>query len=249
MRLLLTNDDGIDARGMAALREALHGLGELWVVAPHIERSASSHAITMHAPLRAHARGERAWAVEGTPVDCAYLGLVELLPERPDLVVSGINHGSNVGTDIVYSGTVAAAAEARLMGVPSVAISLNRPGRDSRHWDTAAAVARRVVQHAAANGLPDDVFLNVNVPDLPLSKIKGLKATVMGRRHYGLQVDARIDHFGRPYYWIGGPHERFDPIPRSDGPAMEQGWVSVSPLAPNFSHPASLEAVAAWTDA
>ncbi len=249
MRLLLTNDDGFDARGMAVLREALEDLGELWVVAPHIERSASSHAITMHAPLRAHPRGQRAWAVEGTPVDCAYLGLVQLLPQRPELVVSGINHGSNVGTDIVYSGTVAAAAEARLMGVPSVSISLDRPGRDSRHWETAAEVARRVVRQAVDCPLPEDVFLNVNVPDIPLAEVKGLMATVMGRRHYGLSVDARSDHFGRPYYWIGGPHERFDPIPRSDGPAMEQGWVSISPLSPNFSHPASLDAVSAWTDA
>jgi 5'-nucleotidase len=245
MRLLLTNDDGVHAPGLAALSRAL-AAHETWVVAPTSERSAQSHSLTMHKPLRLHAHGDRRFAVSGTPADCVYLGLHHVLAAaRPDLVVSGINHGTNLGNDVHYSGTVAGAREARLQGVASIAISLER-GDGPLQWDTAAHVAARVVEGVGANPLPPGVFLNVNVPNVPLAALRGLRACALGERFYASRVDARVDTRGQPYFWLGGPHSHFGEDPETDGPLLEQGWATVTPLAADVTAHGALSAVRGW---
>lgn len=250
MRILISNDDGIQAAGLAPLAEALAPLGEVWVVAPEQEQSARSHALTMHKPLRIRRRAEERWfGVSGTPADCVYMAVHQILPEAPDLVVSGINRGANLGSDILYSGTVAAAMEACLYGLRAMAVSLYinpaRPG-GAHHWDTAAALAARLAADQLRSELPAHVLLNLNVPDRPLGEVKGMRATCMGVRHYEKRVDERTDPWGRRYYWIGGRHMRFDDIPSSDGPALEAGWASVTPLQPDLTHHRFLDALRGW---
>jgi 5'-nucleotidase len=248
LTILVSNDDGIDAPGLLALEEALAPLGDVWTVAPASEQSAKSHALTMHDPLRAERRGERRWAVAGTPADCAYLGLLHLVPTRPDIVVSGINAGSNLGADIWYSGTVAAAREGCLHGIPAVAVSQHRPiGPDGPHWDTAGAVAVRVVEAMLAEPTPPWTYLNVNVPDVPLAALRGLAACPLGRRTYAHQVDAREDPRGRMYFWIGGPHATFEGD-HTDGRSVEQGWATVTPLDAYPADEVGLARVRRWTD-
>lgn len=250
MKLLLCNDDGIHATGLAALEEAVSGLAEVWVVAPESEQSATSHALTMHKPLRVGRRGERRFYVSGTPADCVYLAVHHLLPEPPDLVLSGINRGSNLGNDVFYSGTVAAAMEAVFQGLSSVALSLHlEPEHVERHFDTAAEVARRVVGGLREHPLPDRVLLNVNVPNVPLEELQGLRATSLGRRHYAPLVDLRTDPRGRHYYWIGGAHQEFAALDGTDGPAVEQGWASVTPFRPDLTFEPAMDGLRAWTDA
>lgn len=249
MNLLLANDDGIDAPGLHALEAALEGLGTLWVVAPSEERSAQSHALTMHKPLFAKERGERRWSVSGTPADCVYLALHWLLPVRPDVVVSGINRGANLGHDVHYSGTVAGAREACLHGVPSVSVSLHTGPHRPRHWETASEVARRVVSKVAPDGPPVGVHWNVNVPDVPLGELKGLRAVPLGERRYGHQVETRTDPRGRTYHWIGGPPLVIVGPPEEDGPAVEGGWATITPLTVTPTHTPSLAVLRGWTDA
>lgn len=253
MRILISNDDGIDAPGLAALAEALAPLADVWVVAPDRERSAQSHALTLHKPLRMTEVGPQRFAVSGTPADCVYIAVHELFDTLPDLVFSGINRGSNLGTDVFYSGTVAAAREGRLAGIPSVAISLHPRVCDlgaprDWHWETAASVAARVAPQILRHGLPEDVFLNINVPSLPLSELKGVRASRLGRRTYAAEVARCVDPRGKPYYWVGGDHEEFAPIEGSDGPLTEQGWATVSPLHSDLTAQGFLETVRDWFD-
>lgn len=248
MQLLLSNDDGIDAPGLQALEERMRTLGTVWTVAPDKERSAQSHALTLTEPLRAIPLGERRWAVSGTPADCVYLAVHHLLERHPAVVVSGINDGSNLGNDVHYSGTVAAAREACLHGLTAVSISLHRRGGERPLWDTACAVAERVVQQLADCPLPRWVHLNVNVPNIPLEELKGLRACVLGRRTYAPLVDLRRDPRGRQYFWIGGGHDRFEPDELSDGRAVEEGWASVTPIHAYPNHLESLVAIREWTD-
>ncbi|MEY3213479.1 MAG: nucleoside-3/5-monophosphate phosphatase and short-chain exopolyphosphatase SurE [Pseudomonadota bacterium] len=232
-RILISNDDGVHAYGLPPLIEALTPLGEVWVVAPESEQSAQSHALTMHKPLRVRRRGERFFGVSGTPADCVYMALNKLMPERPDIVVSGINRGGNIGNDILYSGTVAAAMEACLVGIPAIAISLHvdwEVHASKHHWGTAAALAARLVGQVRIHGLLPRTLLNVNVPDVPPEALKRVAATSMGVRRYENKVDERVDPRGQRYYWLGGAHERFDPIPDSDGQAIERGYASVTPI-------------------
>ncbi len=228
MNILLTNDDGYDAPGLRALEEALSGLGTIWTIAPLTEQSAKSHALSMREPIRALPRGERAWAVSGTPADCVYLGVNELLPARPDLVVSGINSGSNLATDVYYSGTVAGAREAACFGLRALSASLwIQPGQEP-HWAVAGRFTRRVAEHLLAHPPTPGVLLNLNVPDV--AEPRGLKVTRLGRRHYQPMVDVREDPRGRTYYWIGGGHDRFEGAADSDGHVCEAGWATVTPL-------------------
>lgn len=228
MNILLTNDDGFDAPGLRALEAALQGLGTLWTVAPLTEQSAKSHALSMRDAIRALPRGPRAWAVTGTPADCVYLGVNELLPCRPDLVVSGINSGSNLATDVYYSGTVAGAREAACFGLRALATSLwVKPGQEP-HWSVAGEYTRRVAESMLAAPPQPAVLYNLNVPDL-LSPL-GLRVSRLGRRHYQPMVDARQDPRGRAYYWIGGDHASFEGPADSDGHLTEEGWATVTPL-------------------
>lgn len=251
MRLLLSNDDGIEAPGIQTLAAGLEGEHEVWVVAPASERSAMSHSLTMHKPLRASPRGERRWAISGTPADCIYVAVHHLMVEAPpDLVISGINRGSNLGSDVHYSGTVAAAREACLHGRPSIAVSLHGVSEGEQpHWPTAVEVARRLAQQVGADPLPRGVFANVNVPNVPLDALRGLKACRLGERVYGPLVVERLDPRGKPYLWIGGPHLNFGEDPDADGASVEAGWATVTPVSAEITWEPSLPQVRRWTDA
>ena len=244
--ILLTNDDGIEAAGLAALEAAVAGLGEVWTVAPATEQSAKSHALTMHEPLRVLTYGERRLAVTGTPADCVYLAVHHLLPARPTLVLSGINRGSNLATDIYYSGTVAGAREATTIDIPAIAASLWVRPDGAPHWATAQAVVRRVAEQVLRHGLPSGVLLNVNVPDVPIEALRGTRLAPTGRRYYQPMVKPQTDPRGRPYFWIGGDHERFEGRPESDGPLCEAGFAVVSPLQLDPTAYAVLDTLSAW---
>ncbi|MCB9676841.1 MAG: 5'/3'-nucleotidase SurE [Alphaproteobacteria bacterium] len=247
MNLLITNDDGVDAPGIDALVDALSDLAEVWVVAPEREQSAQSHAFTLHKPLRVSRRSERRIALSGTPADCAYAGIHGLVP-RPDFVVSGINRGANLGSDVHYSGTVAGAREAVLQGVPSMAVSLYIRGvnHEDRHWATAGRVAREVLQKALAHGLPADRFLNVNVPNLPYESLRGIRAVPIGRRRYTSMVEVREDPRGNEYVWIGGKPLADEPSSDSDVSMARDGWATVTPMHTNPLSPELIEVVNAW---
>lgn len=252
MRVLLSNDDGVDAPGLQALTSKLsRSDDEVWVVAPATEQSAQSHSLTMHRPLRVVRHGERRFAVTGTPADCIYLALHHVMPEKPDIVVSGINAGSNLGTDVHYSGTVAAAREACLQGLTAIAVSLENPHDPERalQWGTATAVAERVIRAVRENPLPPRVFLNVNVPNLPLPEVKGLKSCPLSDRFYQPFVEERHDPRGRSYLWIGGRHSHFSDDPDGDGPLIEAGWATVTPMTATTTVDPLVAALRRWTDA
>lgn len=231
MRALISNDDGIHSPGLAALEEAATAAGfETFVVAPDREQSASSHALTMHRPLRVAAAGPRRWVVDGTPTDCVNLGVCSLLKEsRVDYVFSGINAGPNLGDDVTYSGTVACAFEGTLLGIPSIAFSLDLRRDDPQaasNFTEARRAALEVINWARASPFDGETLLNVNFPP---GRPRGIRLTRMGRRRYGESVVEKIDPRGRPYYWIGGAHVD-TPAEGTDLNAVAEGWVSVTPL-------------------
>lgn len=244
MRILLSNDDGVDAPGLAALALAMADLGEVWIVAPEKEQSAQSHALTLHKPLRVKRRDERVFSVSGTPADCVYMARHHVLPAPPDLVVSGVNRGANLGKDVHYSGTVAAAREAAMARVPAIAVSLHvtAPSR-SHHYDTAARVAHDLVARIGPAGIPPLVLLNVNVPDLPFEELAGLRVAPLGHRVYADGVSRRVDPWGRDYYWIGGGHAHFEDMPHTDGPLVERGFATITPLHADPTDTEELEAL------
>ena len=249
MRLLLSNDDGIDAPGLRALADGLADLADIAIVAPANEQSASSHALTMHKPLRVDRRSEAEWAVGGTPADCVYMALHGLLDSTPDRVISGINWGSNLGSDVHYSGTVAAAREAVLQGCQAIAVSLANPrGRKTAHMETAVAVVRRVLAGLEEHPVSARTLFNINVPNRPLSELKGLRACHLGERVYDPMVDERIDPRGRTYVWIGGPHSHFDGDDFADGQALKQGWATITPLLIDITQHDQLTGLRNWTD-
>lgn len=247
MNILVTNDDGIRAPGIRALARSMARIGEVFVVAPDREQSAVSHALTLHHPLRAARLGENRHAVDGTPTDCVNLGIHALMPARPDLVVSGINRGANLGEDVTYSGTVSAAMEATLMRVPALAFSLACTGDDA-HWDDAAEIALRVVRLTLSTGFPPDTLLNVNIPDLPLGEVAGVRVTTQGKRRYDGTIIDKIDPRGRTYYWIGSDNLRFMDIAGSDYWAVSRGFVSITPLHLDLTNHRILSALAGWND-
>lgn len=239
MRILLTNDDGIHSPGLLALARALARSGEVAVVAPERERSATGHAITLHKPLRATPTAlpgldVRAWATNGTPADCVVLGVLALLPWRPDLVISGINGEANIGSDLTYSGTVSGAMEGAIMGFPSLAVSVavfRRAGEVREvHYDVAADVAARLVARLGQQRLPGEVVLNVNVPNRPRGALRGLAVTRQGQRRYVSRLEERRDPRGRVYYWLTGDRAPEPDEAGTDGWALRQGLVSVTPL-------------------
>lgn len=245
MPILLSNDDGVDAAGLAALRDALNPLGDIWVVAPATEQSAKSHSFTMHEPLRLIEKDARCFAVTGTPADAVYLAGHYILPKKPRLVVSGINRGANLSTDVHYSGTVAAAREGLGMDIPAIAISLYvRQGPPD--WRAAQNIARRVAEKVLLEGLPPGILLNVNVPNLPPEQIKGIRVCPLGRRYYHPAVIANTDPRGRKYFWIGGEHERFSDTPEADGPLCEEGWATITPLSIDNTAHSLLNRLSTW---
>ncbi len=239
--VLLTNDDGVFARGLAALEEAFADFGEVFVVAPDREQTAVGHALTLHRPLRVEQAGERRFAVNGTPSDCVNLALLGLLPRVPHLVVSGVNHGANLGDDVTYSGTVSAAMEGTLLGVPSLAVSLANP--EGGDFGQAARIARVLAARALREGLPPKTLLNVNVPN---GAIKGIRFTRLGHRVYKEKVAEEVDPRGRTYYWIGAGPPVWEDRDATDIAAIRNGYASVTPLHLDLTHYEALQRMAAW---
>lgn len=227
-RILVTNDDGYQAAGINALFDALSPHFEVWMVAPDREQSAQSHALTLHRPLRLTQHAPRRFSVDGTPADSVYLAVQHLLKGQVDLVISGINMGPNLGDDVAYSGTVSAAMEAAFMGLDAIAISMG--GRPPFLFEGAAQVAVRLATEVLSRGLDHRGLLNVNVPNVPAEAIKGIRPTRMGHRRYDYAVEEKHDPRGRAYYWIGGPELAFQELEGSDGNAIRDGYVSISPL-------------------
>ena len=239
--LLVTNDDGVHARGLATLAEAVADLGDVYVLAPEREQSACGHALTLHRPLRIAEIRERWWAVNGTPSDCVNLAVLGFLPERPVLVLSGINHGSNLGDDVTYSGTVSAAMEGTLLGVPSIAVSLS----DGGDFDAAATVARLVATRALVDGVPAQTLLNVNVPS---GAPKGIRLARLGHRDSSEKIVAQTDPRGRTHYWIGGPPPR-EALEGTDIGVVHEGYVAVTPVHLDLTNYRALAQMADWQPA
>lgn len=246
MKVLITNDDGYNAAGIRALADAFRRCAEeVVVVAPDRERSAAGHALTLHHPLRAAEVSPGIFAVDGTPTDCINLGIHNLIGFKPDLVVSGVNHGANLGDDITYSGTVSAAMEAMLMGIPGIAVSLACKGPGA-HFEAAAEFAASLAEKVAAEGLPPDTFLNVNVPDLPAEEVRRPLITRQGKRKFEGAIIDKIDPRGRKYYWIGTSEMAFLDLEGTDYHAVTRGHISVTPLHLDLTNYASLETLRAW---
>ena len=241
--ILVTNDDGIHAPGLTALMEALQDLGEVHVIAPDREQSAVGHALTLHRPLRVDRVGERRLAVNGTPSDCVNLAVLGLLPHPPALVVSGINQGSNLGDDVTYSGTVSAAMEGVLLGVPSIAVSLERPDAG---FAEAARIARLVAARVLVEGLAPKTLLNVNVPGVAP---KGIRVTQLGRRVYKERISEQTDPRGRTYYWIGAGPPLWDAGETTDIAAVHDGYASVTPLHLDLTDYNALSRMTEWSRA
>ncbi len=252
MHILVTNDDGVTAPGLLALAQALRPLGEVTVLAPDRNWSASGHVKTLDRPLRVRpttlADGSPALTTDGAPSDCVALPLLGLLDKKVDLVVSGINPWANLGHDVTYSGTVTAAMEAAIGGLPGIAVSLNTPAhhQGEKDYSAAAAVGRRVAEQVIANGLPSNTLLSVNVPYLPLAEIKGFHITRQGLRVYRDELVRRTDPHGRPYYWIGGEFPDGVPDDGTDFGALAQGYVSITPLQLDLTAYAAMEGLNGW---
>ena len=236
VHILVTNDDGVTAPGLLALAKEMEVLGKVSILAPDRNWSASGHVKTMHRPLRVKeiqlSDGTQALATDGAPSDCVALAVLGILPEKIDLVVSGINPNANLGYDVTYSGTVTAAMEATIWGIPGIAVSLDSPENHlgALDYEMAARVARQVAKKVNQRGLPKETLLNVNVPYLPLTELAGFKITRQGLRVYRDELDRRLDPRNRPYYWIGGQSPTGIPEDGTDFGALQQGFVSITPL-------------------
>lgn len=244
MRILLSNDDGYLAQGLQTLANVLADYADIYVVAPDKNRSAASNSLTLDLPLRI-TRGENGFVrVDGTPTDCVHLAITGLLEHEPDMVIAGINHGANLGDDVLYSGTVAAATEGRFLGFPAIAISL--ASHDPKHFATAGQVAVTLMQNIVNHPLPKDTLLNVNVPDIPFAQLQGYQATRLGQRHKSEPVIKAKDQRGRDIYWVGPPGSEQDAGEGTDFYALKMGYVSVTPLQLDLSRYEQMEALAAW---
>jgi 5'-nucleotidase len=249
MKILLCNDDGIHARGISVLHKAIDDLGELHVVAPDVERSAAGHAITLTDPIKTInvEKNEQLFgtAVGGTPADCIKLALCLLMKDNhPDLVVSGINLGSNTGISVLYSGTVSAASEAVILGVPGIAISLCT--YQDPHWDTAEKVAAEIVAKVLKNPLPDGTLLNVNIPNIPYSELKGMKAARMGRSRFVEKFSVHSDPRGNNYYWLDGELDLLDDSDDTDVKVVNSGYVALTPIHIDLTAKHAMKQVEGW---
>ena len=244
MRILLSNDDGYFAPGLAVLAEAVRQIAQIDVVAPERDRSGASNSLTLSRPLRLQRAANGFYYVDGTPTDCVHLAITGLLTQEPNMVVSGINHGANLGDDVIYSGTVAAAMEGRFLGLPAIAVSL--VGREGRYFATAARVVLSLLDKLKSHPLPTDTILNVNVPDIPYDQLAGFEATRLGHRHKAEPVIKSADPHGNAIYWVGPPGAEADAGPGTDFYAIRQQRVSVTPLHVDLTRHATLAQVASW---
>ncbi len=244
MRILLSNDDGYQARGLRVLAENLSDLATVTVVAPDRNQSGVSNALTLDSPLRIEQVGPNVYCVNGTPSDSVHVAITGLLDSEPDMVVSGINHGANLGDDVLYSGTVAAAMEGRFLGLPAVAVSLVLDG--SEHFATAVEVTRALIRQMTDHPLPQDTILNVNVPDVPYAELKGISATRLGFRHKSEPVIKALDPKNQPIYWIGPAGAGQDAGPGTDFHAIAAGRVSVTPIKTDLTDHRSLDPLNSW---
>ncbi|HSR43416.1 MAG TPA: 5'/3'-nucleotidase SurE [Longimicrobiales bacterium] len=245
MRILCTNDDGYLARGLRVLARAARPLGEVTIVAPDREQSATSNSLTIHHPLRARRATDGALVVDGTPTDCVIVGVGELMEHRPDVVLSGVNHGANMGEDVLYSGTVAAAMEATVLGIPAVAVSYT--GDDFESLDTWEELLTALL--GSILGKPDfpaDTLLSVNLPPVPPDEVRGVRITSLGRRRYQDSITRAKDPSGREYFWIGGGVSEWRGSPDSDFHAIDEGYVSVTPLHLDLTNYRLLESIREW---
>lgn len=244
MNILISNDDGIHARGLRVLADALSSLGEVWVVAPDRERSASGHSLTLNRPLRVTKVAPTWFTVDGTPTDCVALALMGMINRKFDLVASGINVGGNMGDDVTYSGTVSAAFEATLLGLPAFALSV--VARRKVNFTAAGQVAVMVATLIEKNGLPPNTMLNVNVPNCRPSEIQGVVITQQGRRRYGDIIVRKVDPRGKAYYWIGGKEPTWEPMKDSDHAAVTAGSISITPLHLDLTNSSAMKELQGW---
>lgn len=244
MTILISNDDGITAPALMRLKAELAALGRVIVVAPDRDQSATSQSLTLQRPLRIHRHGDDVYSVDGTPTDCVLISFHGLLEEKPDLVISGINHGPNMGEDVFYSGTVAAAIEGAMQGVPAIAFSLVT--RELTDFAEPAAFAKRLVEQAIARGLPPRHVLNVNIPFRPMAAIEGVQLTRLGTRVYRDTLIRKVDPRGKDYYWIGGEDPVWHPSPGTDFQAVHEGFISVTPLLLDLTDERLLADMATW---
>jgi len=246
--ILVTNDDGINAPGLRMLFRSMQEIGDVAVVAPDREMSAAGHAITLSDPLRVYKTKLSdeffGYAVNGTPADCVKIGVKAILPRPPDLVVSGINLGSNTGINVIYSGTVSAATEGVILNIPSIAFSLAT--YENPDFTPAGIVAQKLAQQVLENGLPVNTLLNVNIPPLPLSALKGIRVTKQGKAFYDEKFDKRIDPRNRTYYWMSGERITMEEDPGSDERLIQEGYVSVTPVQYDLTHYQFMETLATW---
>ena len=244
MKILLSNDDGYQARGIRCLADTLESLGKVDVVAPERDRSGASNSLTLDQPLRARVAENGFIYVDGTPTDCVHLAITGLLQEEPDIVVSGINAGANLGDDVIYSGTVAAAMEGRFLGLPAIAVSLVTDG--SGHYETAARVVTALLEAMVSSPMPADTILNINVPDVPVSRLQGLEVTRLGQRHKAEPVIRSVDPRGQSIYWVGPPGAEQDAGQGTDFHAVRTGYVSITPIQVDLTRHRSLAETAQW---
>lgn len=254
MHILITNDDGYLAPGIRILADTLSAIAEITVVAPDRNKSGASNSLTLMRPLRVQNTSKGYYRVDGTPTDCVHLAISGLLDNKPDMVVSGINNGSNLGDDVLYSGTVAAAIEGRYLGLPAIAVSLT--GKREENYQAAAQITRQIVERLVderlPNGqisnelMPNDSILNINVPDLTLDKLKPIKATRLGFRHKAEQMQKQADPYGSPIYWVGPPGKAQDAGPGTDFFAIENNHISVSPLQVDLTRHETIDSLQNW---
>ncbi|MFN2432233.1 MAG: 5'/3'-nucleotidase SurE [Gemmatimonadota bacterium] len=246
---LATNDDGYFARGLQVLVAALEPLGEVWVVAPDREQSATSHSLTLHHPLRVSHHGDRRFHVDGSPTDCVLLAVHgDLLPRRPDFVFSGVNHGGNMGEDVSYSGTVAAAMEGTILGIPSVAISLVGGDADllEAYGDTVRAIGREIISTPRDKSFPEDTLLNVNLPPIEPKAVRGIRVAPLGKRVYENPVLVDRDPRGKTWYWIGGTGPTWHGEEDSDFRQVDEGYITVTPLHLDLTNYKTLQDLRKW---
>lgn len=243
MLVLLTNDDGINAKGLLTLKRELSKVGQVWVVAPDREQSATSHSLTLQYPLRINRIAEKFYSVDGTPTDAVMLAVYAIMKRKPDILISGINHGPNLGDDVSYSGTVAAAMEGTILNIPSIAVS--NVNWNAKHFESAVKFVRKLVNFVLKNGLPKDTFLNVNIPDKK-NVIEKFKITRLGKKVYNDVVIEKIDPRGKNYFWIGEQTSVWEKEDDTDFAAIQKGYVSITPLHLDMTDYKAIEQIKRW---